>query len=307
MDSSYLDKQINDFIKFKDVKQITKESYKRILLEYLKYVKTLSQPPTREDIKTYREKLLSHLGARTVQKHIVVIRNFYQWVYAEGKGENIAISIKGVRISDTYAKEPLSEKESQKLIIFAKNKSGKGIVELRNYAIISLMITTGLRTIEVSRADVNDIHFVEDAQALFVMGKGRDDKDAYVKLSPIVYDIIMNYLYARSDNNKPLFINHGRNHKGTRIGTKTISTMVKEYLRDIGIDDKLYTAHSLRHTAAVIAMNNGAPLFSTQQLLRHKSPSTTQIYLQKITRRKEFYEKEISNTVFGKTVEQKKD
>ncbi len=300
MDKSNLIQQINDYITFKDVKPITKESYKRILMEYAKYVEKLSKPPSREDIKAYRVELLSHLEARSVQKHIVIIRGFYEWIYAEGLGENIAVGIKGVRITETFKREPLSNKQARSLLNYAKSISTRGIVELRNYAIISLMLTTGLRTIEVSRADSGDIHYIEDAQALYVQGKGRDSKDAYVKLSDKTYELILEYLFARSDNKKPLFINHSRNYKHERISAKTISAMVKEYLRDIGIDESIYTAHSLRHTAAVIAMNSGAPLFSTQQLLRHKNPNTTQIYLQKITRRNENYEQVISDILYEK-------
>jgi len=298
--------QIDDYITFKDVKPITKESYRRILLEYLKYVNKLPKPPTREDIKTYREMLLGRLEARSVQKHIVIIKGFYEWIYAEQKGENIAIGIKGVKITNTFKREPLSNEQAKKLLNHAKSLSSNGIIELRNYAIISLMLTTGLRTIEVSRSNSTDIHYVEDAQALYIQGKGHDSKDYFVKIPKTVYETILEYQFARADNIKPLFINHNRNHKYDRISAKTISRMVKDYLRDVGIDEKIYTAHSLRHTAAVIAMNSGAPLFSTQQLLRHKNPGTTQIYLQKITRRKENYEQVISDVLYEQTSEDKK-
>ncbi len=299
--------QIDDYITFKDVKPITKESYKRILIEYAKYVATLPKPPNRENIKTYREKLQDRLDARSVQKHIVIIRSFYEWLYAEGKGENIAIGIKGVRITDTYKREPLSEEQAKKLLVYTYKRSTEGTLELRNFAIISLMLTTGLRTIEVSRSDSVDIHYVEDAYALFIQGKGKDSKDDYVKLSKNTYDVIMKYLSARSDNLKPLFLNHSRNHKNNRISAKTVSVTIKEYLRDIGIDDSLYTAHSLRHTAAVMAMNSGASLFSAQQLLRHKNPATTQIYVNKITRRNENFEQVIDNKLHGLISEDKKE
>ncbi len=108
----------------------------------------------------------------------------------------------------------------------------------------------------------------------------------------------MQYLSLRSDEHEPLFINHGRRNKELGISTRTISKMVKEYLRDIGIDDEKYTAHSLRHTAATLAMLKGASIHSTQHLLRHKNPNTTQIYVRKVSRRKENYEQEVSDTVF---------
>jgi site-specific recombinase XerD len=307
MENDTLVNNILDFIEYHDVKEITKESYKRILLEFAKYTRHLSKPPTREDVKRYRDNLMKQHRARTVQKYIVVIRNFYEWLYAEGRGENIAIGIKGARIENDFRREPLSAKEAHKLLEYASNRANKGILEQRNFVMISLMLTTGLRTIEVSRADHADIHYIEDAYALFVMGKGRDEKDSYVKLSPQVYRLIEEYLLSRSDDFTPLFINHGRRQKQMRISTRTISKTVKEYLQDIGIDSSKYTAHSLRHTAATMAMHEGAGIHSTQHMLRHKSPNTTQIYLHKINRRQEFYEKKISDTLFGNILDERKD
>jgi len=302
-----LEQNIIDFIEYKDVKPITKGSYERILFEYMKYVNSLPKPPTRENVKKYRNILGNRLKATSTQKHIVVIRNFYEWLYAEGRGDNIAIGIKGVRIENDFKREPLSKKQAHNLLEYAASISGRSILELRNFAMISLMITTGLRTIEVERSDKNDIHFIEDAQALFVMGKGRDDKDSYVKLSPQVFDLISEYLFSRSDDYDPLFINHGRNQKRARISTRTISKTVKEYFQDVGILGSKYTAHSLRHTAATMAMLEGAGLHSTQHMLRHKSPNTTQIYLHKLTRRQEFYEKKISESLFGDILENRED
>ena len=199
MDKYNLQNLMDEYITYKDVKQITKESYRRIFSEYIKYVNKLPKPPTREDIKTYREKLLERLEATSVQKHMVVIRGFYSWLYAEGKGENLAIGIKGVKIASSFKREALSIDQASKLIEHARSIADRGIVELRNYTIISLMITTGIRTIEVSRADSNDIMFAQDAQSLFLHGKGRDAKDAYAKLPEEIYQNIVAYLIARSD------------------------------------------------------------------------------------------------------------
>jgi site-specific recombinase XerD len=157
---------MDDYITFKDVKKITKESYRRIFKEYIEYVDKLPKPPTREDIKTYREELMERLQATSVQKHMVIIRGFYEWLYAEGKGENIAIGIKGVKITNNFKREALSVEQARRLIDHSRCISDRSIVELRNYAIIGLMLTTGLRTIEVSRADSEDILFVEDAHVL---------------------------------------------------------------------------------------------------------------------------------------------
>jgi len=306
VDKYNLRQLMDDYITFKDVKKITKESYRRIFKEYIEYVDKLPKPPTREDIKTYREELMERLQATSVQKHMVIIRGFYEWLYAEGKGENIAIGIKGVKITNNFKREALSVEQARRLIEHSRRISDRSIVELRNYAIIGLMLTTGLRTIEVSRADSEDILFVEDAHVLYLRGKGRDAKDAYVKLPPEIHQNIIRYLIVRSDNKKPLFINHSRHFKYDRINAKTVSAMVKEYLRDIGIDQRIYTAHSLRHTVATVAMNEGVSLFETQQLLRHKSTETTRVYLHSITRRGSFVENVVYKKLYNKSEDKEK-
>ena len=293
--------KVYQYVNYIDIKQATKESYLRILLEYVLYIERLPDLPIRQDVIKYRERLKNRLKAASVQKHIVVIRNFYRWYYIEGYGPNIAEGIKGMKIESNFKREALSVDDSKRLLHKAEMHSKKDIIGLRNYALISLLLTTGLRTIEVERSDIEDIDFIEDSQVLFVMGKGHDDKDAYVKLSPQVFKIIEEYLIRRSDEFKPLFINHGHTSNGEKMQTRSIRAVVKEYLRQIGIDSPKYSAHSLRHTTATLSLLEGAGIESTQHLLRHKDPATTQIYIHKINRRKENYEGKISDTLFGKT------
>jgi site-specific recombinase XerD len=52
----------------------------------------------------------------------------------------------------------------------------------------------------------------------------------------------------------------------------------------VGIDDKKFTAHSLRHTCATLALKNGATIQEVQMLLRHKSLNTTTIYAHNLDR-----------------------
>ena len=296
-----LKERIIQYINYIDIKPATKESYQRILFEYVSFIDNLPNLPTRHDVMKYRDRIKNRLKAASVQKHIVVIRNFYRWFYIEGYGPNIAEGIKGMKIESNFKREALSVEDSKKLLHRAEIYARKDVIGLRNYALISLLLTTGMRTIEVERSDTEDIDFIEDSQVLFVMGKGHDDKDTYVKLSPQVYAIIEEYLIKRSDEFKPLFINHGHTNYGERMQTRSIRAVVKEYLRQIGIDSPKYSAHSLRHTTATLSLLEGAGIESTQQLLRHKDPATTQIYIHKMNRRKENYEGKISDTLFGKT------
>jgi len=81
-----------------------------------------------------------------------------------------------------------------------------------------------------------------------------------------------------------LFTSDANRNYGERLTTKTISRVVKSALVEIGLNNERYTAHSLRHTAGTQNILNGGTVQETQQLLRHKSPTTTYIYINVVNR-----------------------
>jgi integrase/recombinase XerC/integrase/recombinase XerD len=290
---------IGEYIDYIDIKTASKNGYQRILLEFAAYVDRLPDLPTRLDVMKYRESLKTHMKAASVQKYVVVIRNFYRWYHMLGYGTNIAEGLKGMKIEPTFKREALSVYDSRRLLNRAKFLAKKDILGKRNYALVSLLITTGLRTVEIERANVEDINYVDDGQLLYIQGKGHDDKDSFVKLSIQVYAIIEEYLIERHDEFKPLFINHASIHYGERMRTRNIRKVVKELFRQIDIDNSKYSAHSLRHTTATLSLLEGANIEDTQQLLRHKDPATTQIYIHRIRKMNDHLEWKISDTLFG--------
>ena len=143
------------------------------------------------------------------------------------------------------------------------------------------MITAGLRTVEVSRANVEDLFNRAGKIFLYVQGKGRDEKDAVAKVPAATYKLIQDYLAARGKvkADAPLFCS-----RFGRLDSKFISKIIKTAMRRAGFDSKRLTAHSLRHTAATNALSNGATLRQVQQMLRHTNIATTQIYLHELDR-----------------------
>jgi site-specific recombinase XerD len=304
-DKERLKALMTEYIEYIDIKANSKQDYEKILREYAMFVDTLPNLPNRVDVRKYRDHLKSIIQPTSVQKHMVVIRSFYRWYHMEDYGKNVAEGIKSMKIEPGFKHEALSVIDCKRLLERAKSYEEEDILGRRNYALISLLLTTGLRTVEVERADVSDIGFIYDIQVLYIQGKGHDDKDTFVKLSPQVYAIIENYLMERQDEYKPLFINHYSTHKGERIKTRTIRAVVKELLRQIGIDDLKYSAHSLRHTTATLSLLEGASLEETQQLLRHKDPATTQIYIHWIGKMNDQIVWKISDRLYGNTEKDK--
>lgn len=273
------DSLIENYIQSLDRKEITKNSYEKILLSFNKYLKANSiYLPNKKDILGYKEYLSKRVRSASIQKTIVVLRGFFTYLDSEEIYKNIMSGIRGVKIEQTFKRNAFSLEEVERLLNKAEELS-INIEGKRNYAITALLATTGLRTIEVERANVSDLVSIRNEYKLYIQGKGHDDKDSYVKISYEVYQIILDYLLERADELEPLFITHGRNNCGIRVNTRTVRRVVKELLRRIGIDDKRYTTHSLRHSMATnLLLHGNGTLEEAQQILRHKDISTTQLY-----------------------------
>jgi integrase/recombinase XerC/integrase/recombinase XerD len=269
---------VDAFINSQDVKLSSKNLYRRTLKQYFNWVDTtnyLLNEIARPQLLEYKDYLLSSgMSSLTVGSYITSVRRFYEWTEANKYYPNIAKGIKTPKRKQQFKKQPLLPAQATALLNFYQDRA------LRDYAIISLLLRTGLRTIEVIRATVEDITFKGGQRVLLVQGKGRDEKDNFVLLTDKTYQPIADYLATRGNINssEPLFTSTSNNSKGDRLTTRTISYIAKEGLKAIGLDESSYTAHSLRHTTAVNILRAGGSLETAQFTLRHSNPATTQIY-----------------------------
>ena len=176
----------------------------------------------------------------------------------------------------------------------------------RDYAIMALMSVGGLRTIEVSRANVEDVRILGDFTVLYVQGKGRKDRTEFVKLPNPVLKAINEYLRERFDKtdrgnideNAPLFASMSNRNKNGRLTTRTISGIAKRAMRQAGFDSPRLSAHSLRHSAVTLSLLAGADLAEVQAFARHSNISTTQIYSHAVDRINSMCENVISDAIF---------
>lgn len=207
---------------------------------------------------------------------MVALRRFYEWAEGNKLYPNIAKGIKSPKRKNAYLKEHLRENQIAELLAHYEGNT-------RDYAIVNLLLRTGLRCIEIVRANVEDITFKGGQRILKIWGKGRDERDAFVVLTDKAYTPIKAYLDTRKSATlkEPLFISTSNRNLCGRLTTRTISKICKEGLCAIGLDAHEYTAHSLRHTTAVMLLKHGT-LSDVQSVLRHASPVTSQIYTKSI-------------------------
>jgi integrase/recombinase XerD len=274
---------ISRFIGSQDVKESSRNLYRRTLRPFFRFLQAEQielNRVERADVIRYKDQLLaSGASPLTVSSYLTAVRKFYTWAEAEKLYPNVAKAIKTPKRRQAYRKQALTADQSRQLLRHYRQES------LRDYAMINLMLCTGLRCVEVSRATIEDLTLkaVEGAapqRILMIQGKGRVEKDAFVILDAAVYEPIRDYLATRGTvkAKEPLFASTSNQNSGGALTTRTISQIAKNGLKAIGLDDRAFTAHSLRHSTASLLIKNGATAEEVKDVLRHASTAITQVY-----------------------------
>lgn len=265
-----------------DRKDSTQRGYRSYLAQFSTWMKDNGiERPSRDDLKAYRDHLAeSDLAVGTQSQYLRAVVQFFRWATAEGLYPSIASNIHGLKVrQDQHKKDALTPDAVQKIesLIDTSTLDGKRLL-----AIVRLATVCGLRTVEISRANVSDVETVDGKPFLYIQRKGHDDKDGRVFLFPEVYSALTDYLQARTDDyttKSPLFVSTSNRSKGKRLSTKSISTMGKAAMVAAGYDSERLTFHSYRHTAATAAFQAGCSLYEVQQAQGHANPATTEIYI----------------------------
>ena len=256
------------------------------------------------------EHIVIKCKANTIAQYLRSVCQFFKWTASNGYYPNIAENIHAPKINtQEHKKEALTANDvlaieqsitnkanerSEAAVNAAKDSKGRfeRATEQgkRLFAMYSLAVNAGLRTIELSRANIKDIEVKGGTAYLYIYGKGHSEADQKKVLAPGVYEAIKEYLESRTDKmngNSPLFVSTGNRSNGKRIAATTISKMLKQAMKEAGYNSERLTAHSLRHTAGTNTMNITGDLYTTQKYMRHSNPATTEIYLHCETEEKE--------------------
>lgn len=289
----------NKFIAYLDTSKNTVKTYTTGLKQFFNYLAINGiKNPDRQDVIAFRDELkASGHKPTTVQNYITAVKIFFSWTAQEGYYPNVAERIKGAKLNRDHKKDYLTSKQVKKVINIVDLDQEKG---LRDYAILATMITGGLRTIEVSRANIEDLRVVGEQTVLYIQGKGREEKTEYIKISQEVENAIRNYLKTRDNvsDQEPLFTSLSNNSRGKRLSTRSISGMVKDRLKEAGFNSERLTAHSLRHTAVTLSLLAGKDITEVQQFARHKNIATTMIYNHSLEQAKNSCSEAISKAIF---------
>ena len=279
--TDYPEDKIQAFLDSLDVAEKSRATYERSLRQFISWLRDsgrYSLQLQREDILAYKEYLAGSKSAYTVTLYLTSVRKLYQWLESNRIYPDITRGIKGAKKPRGFRKDTLSQEQLRETL--------SSMESLRDYAIFNLMARTGLRDIEVSRALVEDIRMEQGQEVLWIQGKGRDTKDDFVILTPEALKPIKAYLKARGrlKKDEPLFCSDSDRNRGGALSTRSISRIIKNSMRAVGLDDSRLTAHSLRHTAISLSILGGASLQQAQAMARHTDSKTTLVYFHNLER-----------------------
>jgi integrase/recombinase XerC len=215
----------------------------------------------------------------SIARKLSAVRAFLKFLKREGHiAENPSAGVSTPKLSRTFPRIMTEEELNGFLDRLSETTEVGGPLMLRDRAMIELLYASGLRVSELVGLDVRNLEFGE--RMVLVRGKGR--KERIVPFGSKAAKAIEQYLPLRQKilaekrkGSTALFLNA----EGGRLTARSVDRLLKKYMRMFGPNVKT-SPHSLRHAFASHLLTEGADLRSIQEMLGHKSLSTTQKYTQ---------------------------
>ena len=295
-----------EYLSEKDITHESYDLYNTILKQYINYLenKHILYAST-QDVCDYINQLKQGgYSDAWIYNQISVIKGLYHYLSTHQQRlalpkiyiDDVTESIQNIHVKKAIKKPVLSIKQARQLLLCTK-RNRKYIWHYRDHAMISLMITTGMRSVEIRRARKTDIQQVNHHTLLYIQGKGKTSKDDVVKVTPGVKKAIDEYLKRRKDHNPYLFISHSRKSDVPYLSRTFFIRMFRRVLKACDLEYTHITPHSLRHTAATLNLKRGASLEDTKQLMRHTNISSTLLYTHQNPRTQDNTEEHLENYI----------
>ena len=208
----------------------------------------------------------------SIVRKLSALRSFFKHLVRHNIISNNPVEMISTPKQDKNIPAYLTVDEMFRLLDSIKTDTVSG---LRNRAIFETMYSCGIRVSELAGLDISSVDF--GAGLIKVFGKGA--KERIVPIGSKALDAINLYREKLgkdikiSDENSPLFLNK---NKG-RLTTRSIARILENFVREFCISVPV-SPHALRHSFATHMLDAGADLRVVQELLGHKSLSTTQRY-----------------------------
>ena len=204
----------------------------------------------------------SKAGMVTIDNIRRTLSSFFAWL--ENEDYIVKSPVRRIRKVKTTrkVKETLTDENLEKLRDTCSN--------VRDLAILELLISTGMRVGELTRLNISDMNFQE--RSCIVLGKGNSEREVYFSAKSKMY--IEKYLETRTDDNEALFVSLIKPYN--RLGISGIEILIRNLGKEANIN-KVHP-HKFRRTMATMAIDKGMPIEQVQKLLGHIKIDTTMEY-----------------------------
>lgn len=258
---------LNKFISSKEIEGCSTRTlnyYKDNIIKMLEKINLPIEEITTEILRDYLAdyKNSSKAGMVTIDNIRRTLSSFFAWL--ENEDYIVKIPVRRIHKVKTTkrVKETLTDENLEKLRDTCSN--------VRDLAILELLISTGMRVGELTRLNISDMDFQE--RSCIVLGKGNTEREVYFSAKSKMY--IEKYLETRTDDNEALFVSLIKSYN--RLGISGIEIIIRNLGKEANIN-KVHP-HKFRRTMATMAIDKGMPVEQVQKLLGHIKIDTTMEY-----------------------------
>lgn len=234
---------------------------------------------TREQVTGYLLEMRETQAYRptTIARKLAALKSFFRYLDSTNLIENNPVEKLSAPRIQKELPSVLSAEQIASLFLQVEVTTPAG---RRDLAMLHLLYATGMRVSELVSLNLDDLNR-EQSTVVCPGRNGRSKRERVLPLPPIVLEAVEQYLLAarprlamRHPDEQSLFLNH----HGERLTRQGFWLIIKGYAKQAGITT--ITPHMLRHSFAMLKLNEGMELRSVQELLGHAHISTTQIYTQ---------------------------
>ncbi len=239
--------------------KLTKQSYRRIARSFFRWLHARGiAAPDRETVLAWLEWLKQGHAASTMSHYMSAVHSFFAWTNKAGLYPDIAGDIAFPGFAMANRKDILSPKQIQTLLESIDRSTAAG---LRDYAILAVMLTTGLDCLSLACAMEKGLE--PDAEGATLRCVDKHGNPVAARLAPPVFQAVQAWLDAKrhavgdSGEDMPLFTSLPNRALGARLYTSVLRCIVKARLEKAGISSDRLTVHALRHAAAAFYQQAG--------------------------------------------------
>lgn len=200
-------------------------------------------------------------STQTAATYFSYLLSWHKWLVLMGhRTDNPMYQLQGPRRPERSPR-PVTDEELAALLNLRMKK--------RTRAMVLVAALAGLRVSEIARLRAEDLDLTTSPPRIRVLGKG--GKQKFVPLHPLLVEL------AKEMPCEGIWFPGNSRRPGQPMLSKSVSQIIGNAMVRAGVRG---TPHALRHWYATSLLAEGADLRTVQELMRHTSVQTTQVYTQ---------------------------